>query len=122
MSIILISGCAPRSQSMSTWYYYRSNLNSLSIGTEKAELLAQWSSTIGEHPASPLIIRATKEINSELIEIGELRMMDRATKRKTNYWFLFVNGKLSQWGEPRDWKEVKNRYEITFNPTPSVSY
>ena len=121
ITILLVTGCATRSQN--AWYYFKSNLNTLSIGVEKTELLAVFSSTDAEgHSFVPLIIKATKEIKGELIEVGEIRMMEKATKRKTNYWFLFVNGKLAQWGEPRDWKDVKNQYEITFNPSPSVSY
>ncbi len=72
--------------------------------------------------AVPLVIRATKSINGELIEIGEMPMMSQATGQKTTYWFLFVDGYLKQWGEPRDWQDVKARYEISYNPSASVNY
>jgi len=87
----------------------------------KASLLSAYSNK--DNPkAVPLVIRATKFINGELIEIGELPMMSQATKQKTTYWFLFVDGSLKQWGEPRDWQDVKARYEISYNPSASVNY
>ncbi len=103
------------------WYFYKSNLNALSIGISKSSILSAFSNT--KNPkVVPLIIRATKTVNGELIEIGEVPLMSQATKQTTTYWFLFVDGYLKQWGEPRDWQEVKARYEINYNPSASVNY
>ncbi len=112
----VFSGCAG-----GPWYFYKSNLNNLSVGQSKSSLLTGFSNK--DNPKTvPLVIRATKTINGELIEIGELPMMSQATSQKTTYWFLFVDGYLKQWGEPRDWQDVQARYEINYNPSASVNY
>ncbi len=113
---LIVAGCSsgPR-------YYLKSNLNNLNIGLSKSQMISAYSG--GENgKIMPLIIRATKNVNGELIEIGEMPMMSKNTYSKTTYWFLFVDGYLKQWGEPRDWQDVKARYEINYNPSASVNY
>jgi hypothetical protein len=101
-------------------YYTKSNLNGLSVGLQKSQLLSAWDGK--DKTVVPLIIRASKEKDGELIEIGEMPMVADVGGGTTNFWFLFIDGRLKQWGEPRDWQDVKARYEINYNPPASVNY
>lgn len=124
--ILTASGCSskPIVPSKPNLHYWKKlNLNNLQVGMSKSIILSAWSSR-QEEPVAPLIIRASKMVfnpNQELIEVGEMPMIS-AQGNITNFWFLFINGYLVQWGEPSDWKNVSARYEISYNPSPSVNY
>jgi hypothetical protein len=67
-----------------------------------------------------MLIRAAQKNNENLIEVGEVLLTDGVSPTVA-YWFLFNNGKLEQWGQPEDWKDVKARYEISYSPSTSIS-
>jgi len=96
-------------------YYLKSNLNNIAIGQSKAELLKMFTSLEG---VPPMQIRAAQQDGDSLVEVGEILMTDGVSL--ATYWFLFENGSLMQWGQSTDWKEVQARYEINYNPSPSV--
>jgi len=102
-------------------YYLTSNLNNISIGQSKSELLKMFRGEHQEGGAPSMQIRAAKQDGDSLIEIGEVLMTDRVSPTVA-YWFLFENGSLIRWGQPADWKEIKVRYEINYNPSPSIEY
>jgi hypothetical protein len=119
-AICLFFGLAISSCASGPRYYNKSNLNGLSVGLQKQQLLSAWDGK--DRTVVPLIIRASKVKDGELIEIGEMPMVADVGGGITNYWFLFIDGSLKQWGEPRDWQDVKARYEISYNPSASVNY
>lgn len=97
-------------------YWYESNLNQLSIGITKSEFNALYlnPTAFGSTP----ILRAAKQTSTGLIEVLTMRMVDVTDARDiTEFWFLFKDGTLEQWGKPGDWEAVSARYEISFNPT-----
>ncbi|MDH5217156.1 MAG: hypothetical protein OEX19_05650 [Gammaproteobacteria bacterium] len=104
-------------------YYLKSSLNNISIGNSKQQLLALFpgQGRVIDGGAPPLQIRSAKKHNGKLIEIGELLMSD-GVSAAVPHWFLFEDGELVQWGQPQDWKEVKARYEINYNPPVGVTY
>lgn len=111
---LIVSSCSGRR------YYTESNLNDLSIGLQKNQLISTWGRK--DRTLVPLIIRrASKVKDGELIEIGEIPLI-AIGGGVTNYWFLFIDGTLKQWGKPRDWQGVKAHYEINYNPSTSVNY
>lgn len=110
---LIISSCA------STRYYTKSNLNNFSIGLQKNQLISTYGGK--DRTVVPLIIRASKVKDGKVIEIGEMPMIS-VSGGITNYWFLFIDGTLKQWGEARDWQDVKARYEINYNPSASANY
>ena len=102
-------------------YYAKSNLNSMSIGQSKEALLNNFNgNAAGGVAVPPMVIRAAQKSDDELIEVGEMLLSDGSTGIVA-YWFLFQNGILEQWGQPEDWKDVKARYEINYNPSIGVS-
>ena len=117
--LVLIGCMGPLRQ-----YYPSSNLNTVNVGDTKVQMLSRFSS--GEHGRLiPLTIRATKVTNGKLLEVGEiwLRRSDTCNSCGSDiYWFLFVNGELKQWGQPQDWQNVTERYEIHYNPPAGVKY
>jgi hypothetical protein len=113
--VCLISACATQQ-----FYYSKSNLNNISIGQTKQELLKKFPGENKPGGAPPMQIRAAQKSNSKLIEVGELRMADSVSP-VVAYWFLFEDGALVQWGQPEDWKDIKARYEISYNPSIGVS-
>lgn len=118
-AICLFFGLIVSSCTIVPMYYKESNLNSLSIGLQKNQLISAYGGK--DRTVVPLIIRASKVKDGEVIEIGEMPMI-AALGRIKNYWFLFIDGTLKQWGEARDWQDVKARYEINYNPSASVNY
>jgi len=97
------------------YYWYKSNLNTMKIGQTKKDLFLKYNQ---DSRAIPMQIRSTKKVNGELIEIGEMPMIDsRGGSNIKTYWFLFKNGKLQQWGRPDDIKNITQRYEVNVNNT-----
>ena len=112
---LLVSACAVQQQ-----YYLKSNLNNISIGQTKQQLLEMFPGQNSIGGAPPMQIRAAQKSNGKLIEVGEVLMTD-GVSATVAYWFLFEDGELVQWGQPADWKEVKARYEINYNPSIGVT-
>jgi len=56
----------------------------------------------------------------DLLEIGEVPLIDRRSGRVTHYWVLFENGRLAVWGRPEEWRLVAGRYPIRFRPTQTA--
>ena len=113
---VLLSGCATQQR-----YYTKSNLNFISIGQTKEELLSRFpgqSRSRGAPP--PFSIRAAQKNEGALIEVGEVLLTD-GVSATVPYWFLFEDGKLIRWGQPEDWKKVEARYEINYNPTVGIT-
>ena len=116
--LCLISACAVQQH-----YYTKSNLNTISIGQTKHELLNKFPGENKPGGAPPMLIRAAQKSNGKMLEVGEVLMTDGVSYPPTvAYWFLFEDGVLVQWGQPEDWKDVKARYEINYNPSVGVSY
>ena len=113
---LLVSACAVQQR-----YYIKSNLNNIAIGQTKEQLLRMFPGEKQAGGAPPMQIRAAQKSNGKLIEVGEVLMTD-GVSNTVAYWFLFEDGALAQWGQPEDWKEVKARYEINYNPSIGVSY
>ena len=113
--VFLISACATHQS-----YYSKSNLNTISIGQTKQELLNKFPGVDKYGGSPPMQIRAAQKSNDTLFEVGELLMSDKVSP-VVAYWFLFKDGVLIQWGQPEDWRDVKARYEISYNPPIGVS-
>mgnify|MGYP000356014835 CR=1 FL=1 len=113
---VFITACATTQQ-----YYVKSNLNKVSIGQSKYQLLSMFPGQPQRGGAPPMQIRAAQKTGDTLVEVGEVLMTDGVSVAVA-YWFLFEDGSLVQWGQPADWKEVKARYEISYNPSSGVSY
>ena len=114
--VCLISACAVQQR-----YYTKSNLNRISIGQTKGQLLNKFSGENKPGGPPPMQIRAAQKSNGKLLEVGEVLMTDGVLPTVAD-WFLFEDGALVQWGQPEDWKDVKARYEINYNPLIGVSY
>lgn len=110
----LLAACAVQQR-----YYAKSNLNQISLGNTKQQLLSKFPGSNHRGAPPPMRIRAAQKNNDKLIEVGEVIMSDGITA--TTIWFLFENGVLVQWGQPEDWKDVKARYEISYNPSTGVT-
>lgn len=106
IGLLLLGGC--------TSYYLESNLNSLSVGTSKTQMLSSFGGRTSQGgQAHPLLFRHAKRTPSGvLVEVGEMPMWSDRYSRDVTYWFLFENGSLVQWGQPQDWPPVARRYEI----------
>lgn len=106
-----------------TSYYLSSNLNTWALGQTKASFIAVYptrSSVLGLMTYEGFEIRAAqRQADSSLIEVGSLRLTKDGSA-PTEYWLLFRNGMLEQWGRPDDWQKVSARYQIDFNPNASV--
>jgi len=104
--VCLISACAVQQR-----YYMKSNLNRISIGQTKGQLLNKFPGENKYGGPPPMQIRAAQKSNGKLLEVGEVLMTDEVSPTVA-YWFLFEDGVLVQWGQPEDWKDVKARYEL----------
>ncbi|MGI2107702.1 hypothetical protein ACRN9A_21535 [Shewanella frigidimarina] len=110
--LVALVGCSTPVQR----YYLNSNLNTISIGMDKAQLLNNFPGEKVAYGAPAMMVRAAKKNNDILVEVAEVLMTDGASQTVA-YWFLFENSKLIQWGQPADWKEVAARYEISYSPS-----
>ena len=113
--LILLASCATYQR-----YYLKANLNDISVGNSKTQILSLFPGENKRGGAPPMQIRAAKKTNDKLLEVGEVLLTDGVSPTVA-YWFLFEDGVLVQWGEPADWKDVKARYEISYTPTLGVS-
>ena len=117
---ILLQACAFRQL-----YYSKSSLNYISIGQTKEEIFKIFpkgeSKAIDTIGTPPIQLRAAQKNNGKLIEVAEV-FLSNINYNPIPYWFIFENGILVQYGQPSDWKEVKDRYEIIYNPSFGVSY
>lgn len=115
MTTLFIVGCAQQ-------YYLKSNLNHISLGQTKERILSTFPGhqTLLSGNIPGMEMRAAqRSSNGKLIEVGEVLLTDGVTPT-VSHWFMFEEGLLVQWGRPEDWKKVSARYEINFNPSPSV--
>lgn len=114
LTLLLLVGCAQR-------FYLKSNLNHVSIGQTKNNILSMFPGESRPLGAPGIQIRAAQQSsNGKLLEVGEVFLTDGITPT-VPYWFLFEDGLLVQWGRPEDWKNVAARYDINFNPSQGVS-
>ena len=98
------------------YYFPESQLQQLAPGQTKQQFLARFSDTAYSRP----VLRAAKSDSAgRLIEVITLMMAD-PYKEATEYWFVFKNGVLQQWGRPEDWTNAAATYDINFNPQPRV--
>lgn len=112
----LLYGCSSPNQ----LYYTKSNLNTISIGMYKNQLLNKFPG--GNRPGDPppMMIRAAKKHEGKLIEVAEVLLTDGVSPTMA-YWFLFEDAQLVQWGQPADWKQVGARYEISYTPSVGIN-
>lgn len=104
-----------------TGYYYTRNLNTWSVGQAKQEFLTTYPERrCGVATCRGFEVRAAqRQTDGSLVEVGSLLLSADKGSTATEYWLLFRDGKLVQWGRPEDWQAVAARYQISF--TPSVS-
>jgi len=102
-----------------------SSLSQLSVGMSKDEVLRlyadQYTDSSGtRRDVEGMQIRtARRAADGRLFEVGELRL--NTGSNNIPYWFLFENGRLIQWGRPRDWQAVSKRYQIDLNAAPGAT-
>ena len=117
--VLLLVGCVmPR-------YYIDANLNSLQLDMSKQAFLANFSGSCQSSVpcATPILRAAQRGSDGSVVEVLTMQMLYRPVGTSgdvIDYWFVFKGGLLKQWGRPEDWQQVASRYEITFNPGPSV--
>lgn len=118
LSLIILTSCS----STGPWYWKQSSLNSLSLGMSKESLLQTYPGAAqdGRQVTGMQIRAARKTDRGTLLEVGEVPLIQDVNQTITSYWFLFEDGRLVQWGRPEDWRAVSARYDIHFNPSPSV--
>lgn len=124
--LVLIATAAAGCSAGAPAYRDETSLRSLTLGEPKAAVLA----TFGEHDrdgqnASIAVVAMRMRIGErtgagDLLEIGEVPLIDRSSGRVTYYWVLFENGRLAVWGRPEDWRLVAGRYPIRFRPTQTA--
>jgi len=106
-----------------TSYYFSSNLNSISPGVTKEQLINYFRPVCrsgGLDCLEGFIIRAAQvQSDGSLVEVGTVALSPDGYANPVEYWFLFKGGRLVQWGQPNDWTQVSGRYEINFNPAPA---
>lgn len=120
-AIMVSVGCT----STGPTYYYSSGLNNMQTGWTKARFLHYWS---GGHETTvrPLLRASQRQQDGRVVEVFTLPMSEPSANRYVsgnvivNYWFIFRDDRLVQWGRPEDWQQVSGRYEIAFNPGASV--
>lgn len=107
LALLMIVGCA---------YNYRVDaLNDLSLGATKQEFVRQYSAQSMQRP----VPRASKVTGNDTIEVMTLPLRD-VDGKNADYWFVFKNSHLVQWGKPQDWKNVAATYQIDLNSAPGA--
>jgi hypothetical protein len=100
-------------------YYLETNLNVMSVGLTKAEFLQTYGGTCDGrmNACKPAIVRAVqRQKDGSLVEVLTLELINSSGSASTDYWFVFRDSRLVQWGRPEDWQQVAARYEISFTP------
>lgn len=103
LTAALLTGCA--------YNFSSSVLNGLSLGATKHEFVQRYTISGMQGP----VTRASKMAGSDTIEVLSLTL-DEPNHAHADYWFVFRNSRLEQWGRPEDWRPVAARYEISWNP------
>ena len=88
--IAVSSGCATPVKH----YYSDRDLNQINVGAEKPHVLAMFE---GMEMRSK-----QRDPAGNLLEVGEIILINPASKSKRSYWFLFKNGRLAEWGPRED--------------------
>ena len=99
-----------------TRYFLESGLLRLTPGTTKSQFLTYFNAPNVEGP----VLRAMKSEGGIVTEVMTLRLVRDAGSSTNEYWFVFQNGRLRQWGLPDDWSAVAATYNVNFNPAPAV--
>jgi hypothetical protein len=122
--LVLIGIVTARCSASAPAYRDRAALASLTLGEPKDAVLAAFSDQDRDGRNKPIRVagmrmRAVQRTaDGNLLEIGEVPLIDRNSGRVTHYWVLFQNGRLAVWGRPEDWRLVSGRYPIRFKPSP----
>lgn len=102
-----VLGCA--------YNYSSSALSDVRLGMTKQAFVRQYTQQAMQAP----IPRASKIVGADTIDVMALPVSG-SDHKAVDYWFLFKNSELVQWGRPEDWKSVSATYQIEFNPSPST--
>jgi hypothetical protein len=95
--------------------YSAGALNQLALGTTKQQFVSTYTQKAMQAP----VARASKLVEGDTIDV--LTMPIQSPDRKTaDYWFVFRNGRLTQWGRPEDWKNVAATYQIDLGALQGV--
>lgn len=108
-------------------YYLVSGTNNWRTGLAKDEFISSYRSGACGKSGLGVSYRcpgfetraAQRQPDGSLVEVGVIPLM-REGEAPVEYWLLFRNSHLVQWGRPEDWQQVAARYRIDFNPAPSV--
>jgi hypothetical protein len=116
-TVLLLTACASSRPNI----YLENNLNVVSVGMPKDAMLQQFAFTDNEgQPVYGLRMRAARRgTDGKLIEVAEMPLLTQ-NSQVIQYWFLFVDGRLAQWGRPRDWQSAAGRYQVDFSPSAFV--
>jgi hypothetical protein len=112
---LLVIACASAKPDV----YLESNLNVLTVGAPKDAVLRHFGFTNSDGRAVyGLRMRTARQSsNGRVIEVGEMPLLTQ-DNQVIQYWFIFEDGRLAQWGRPREWQSAAARYQIEFNPSP----
>jgi hypothetical protein len=116
VALTILSGCLVNRP----FYYYDSNLNNLTLGMSKETLVSRFPAQRSRVTFSPILRAAKRQANGDLVEVLTLEMMAVSRVGITDYWFVFKNNKLEQWGKPEDWRTASASYDINFNPAIGI--
>lgn len=106
--LAILAGC--------TSYYYESNLNTLHQGITEQSFLSAYHAKHGLSEVPGASVRAAKVVGGDTLHVVTVPLSANGSDHEAEYWFLFKNGRLEQWGKPEDWQAVSARYEIAFTP------
>jgi hypothetical protein len=112
VALFILTGCAA--------YYIDSNLNGLGMGSSKEAFFNTFPAQPSRNIAPPVLRAAKRQNSGDLIEVFTLPMLPSSKECCTEYWFVFKNNQLVQWGRPEDWKAASASYDINFNPASNV--
>lgn len=96
--------------------YWASEMNAVPVGISKQDFFKHFSR---DHYYNP-VARASKMTADGILEVFTMPLRQSAMANDVDYWFLFKNDRLMQWGRPEDWQQVAATYQIEFNPRASV--
>jgi len=116
-TVLLMLACASSRPDV----YLENNINLVSVGMPKDAMLQQFGFTNsdGKDVYGLRMRAARKGSDGKLIEVGEMPLLTQ-NSQVIQYWFLFVDGRLAQWGRPGDWRSASGRYQIDFSPSAFV--